>query len=113
MPFISTKTSVSVSDAKREEIKKLFGKAIEIFPGKSERWLMLSFEDNIKMYFAGSDASAAFVEVMLLGKGSSTSFDKMTAEVCKIISGTLEIPQDRIYVKYEECDHWGWNGGNF
>jgi hypothetical protein len=113
MPYISTKTSVPVSDEKREAIKKSFGKAIEIFPGKSERWLMLSFEDNAKMYFAGSDSGAAFVEVKLLGRASGAAFDKMTAEICNILSKELSVPQDRIYVKYEECEHWGWNGGNF
>ena len=37
----------------------------------------------------------------------------MTTEVCKISEEELGIPQNKIYVKYEEVENWGWNGRNF
>jgi hypothetical protein len=37
----------------------------------------------------------------------------MTAALCKIYEHELGIPKDRIYVTYQEAEHWGWNGGNF
>ena len=37
----------------------------------------------------------------------------MTAAVTKIVSEELEIPAQRIYIQYEECSYWGWNGNNF
>jgi len=69
MPYINTKTTVTVNLEKREAIKKKFGKAIELIPGKSENWLMGSFDDKSAMYFKGSDERPlAFVEVKLFGK---------------------------------------------
>ena len=114
MPCIQTITSVSVSDAQKALLKERYGKAIEIFPGKTERWLMLTLCDNTPVAMAGNDTeSAAFVEVSLLGKSDRAHFERMTAEICGILQDVLSIRPDRVYVKYEEVAHWGWNGGNF
>ena len=37
----------------------------------------------------------------------------MTAAVTQILSEELSLAPDRIYVQYEEVNHWGWNGSNF
>jgi len=37
----------------------------------------------------------------------------MTADVCTLLAKETGISPDRIYVKYEEVFHWGWNGSNF
>ena len=114
MPCIQTPTSVSVSDAQKALLQARFGKAIEIFPGKTERWLMCTLCDNVPVCMAGDgDAPAAFVEVSLLGKSDRAHFERMTAEICDILADVLSIRPDRVYVKYEEVAHWGWNGGNF
>jgi len=114
MPYIKTRTTVGIDKNKEISIKTKLGKAIEAFPGKTENWLMVDFEDNCRIYFRGEDSEAsAYVEVKLLGKGNESSFDKMTALVCDILNDELSIPKDRIYVKYEEVEHWGWNGSNF
>ena len=114
MPYISTTTTVSVSAEKEAILKTKLGKAIEILPGKTEKWLMLSFEDNVRMYFAGDNSKpCAMVEVNLLGSAAPEYYEKMTAEVCDVFSDVLSIPKDRIYVKYEESLNWGWNGSNF
>ena len=114
MPCIQTTTSVTISDADRKTLQTRFGKAIEIFPGKTERWLMLTFADNTPVCMAGDgDTAAAFVEVSLLGKSDRAHFERMTAEICAILRDVLSIPPHRVYVKYTEVDHWGWNEGNF
>ena len=43
MPFIGSKITVKVSKEKKEIIKKRLGEAIELVPGKSERFLMVGF----------------------------------------------------------------------
>ena len=114
MPFINSKLSVSLTAEKEEEIKQKLGKAIELIPGKSENWLMVGFEDNYKLYFKGEKApKIAFVEVKIFGKASGSAYDSLTAAICDIYNETLGIPKDKIYVKYEEVDYWGWNGSNF
>ena len=68
MPFINTKVNVEISEEKEKELKERLGKAIEIIPGKSEQWLMLGFEDNIRLYFRGdNNCKIAFVEVKVFG----------------------------------------------
>lgn len=114
MPYISTKTTVKLSNEKCEAIKARLGKAIELIPGKSENWLMLSFEGDSVMYFKGkNDRPLAFVEVKLFGKASGNAYDRLTKEITDILGDELNIQPDCIYVKYEEASTWGWNGSNF
>lgn len=113
MPFINSKVSVAMSQEKKEAVKAKLGEAIALIPGKSERWLMVGFEDSYDLYFQGNqDAPTAFVEVKVYGGASATVFEKLTSVICDIYQEELGIPQNRIYVKYEEVENWGWNGSN-
>ena len=38
MPFINSKVTVKMTDDKKEGVKKKFGEAIKLIPGKSENW---------------------------------------------------------------------------
>ncbi len=69
MPVIHTHVSVSTTPEQREALKAAYGKAITAVPGKSEGWLMCPFEDNMPIYFGGSDDQpAAYVEVNVFGR---------------------------------------------
>ena len=114
MPFINVKTNVSLDDTAKNTIESRRSKAISLIPGKSEAWLMLAFEDNMSMYFKGDNsADYAYVEVSLFGGASDAAYDRLTAAISEIISETLGIDSSNIYIKYEEAEHWGWNGSNF
>lgn len=114
MPCIETKVNVEITKEKEEILKNKFGKAISILPGKSESWLMLSFEDKCRLYFKGTDKPGiAYVEVKIFGKADAQSYERLTAEITKILNEELGISPSRIYVKYEEVENWGWNGSNF
>lgn len=114
MPMIQTKTSIKITEAQELELKSRLGEAIAILPGKSEQWLMTSFEDNCRMYFRGDNsAPLAFIEVKVFGSVNPTAADKLTAKICEIFDSVLGIAPDNVYVKYEEVSLWGWNGGNF
>ncbi len=114
MPYIDTKTTVKLTKEKKDALAKRFGKAISIIPGKSEAHLMLGFQDEIKMYFAGETGKPmAFVEVKILGTSTREHFSNLTAEICSILNEELGIDGDCVYVQYVEATHWGWNGSNF
>lgn len=114
MPYIRTTVSNELTDEKREAIKTKLGQAIALIPGKSESWLMLSFEDNMKMYFRGDESEDyAYLEVSLFGSASDAAYDRLTAALSEIINEELGIGRENIYIKYEEAEHWGWNGNNF
>ena len=59
MPVIHTHVSVPTTPEQREALKAAYGKAITAVPGKSEGWLMCPFEDNMPIYFCGSDDQPA------------------------------------------------------
>lgn len=113
MPFINIKTNEAVSKDVQTELKAAFGQAITKIPGKSEEWLMVGIEPDYALYFKGSDAPAAMVEISIFGKASDDAYDALTKEICNVVTTHLNIPADRTYVKYTEIDHWGWNNKNF
>ena len=113
MPFIDSKISVSVPQEKKEAIKSRFGQAISVL-GKGESFLMVGFDDNYDLFFAGDKVDkGAYVAISLYGKASPDAYSKMSGEVCKILEEELGIPGDRVYVTYREVSDWGWNGRNF
>ena len=114
MPFIETKTSKTITKEEEKTLVKKLGELVSIFKGKSERWLMLNFVDGERMSFSGrSDIDSAIVSVELFGSASEGEYSSFTEAVTKLISETLSLPKDRIYVKYSEYKTWGYNGENF
>ena len=99
MPFINVKTNIPVSENAQEALKTRLGQAIEAIPGKSEAWLMVGVEPECALWFQGTDAPAALVEVSVYGGAEPDA--------------VLDIDPARVYVKYAETPNWGWNGGNF
>lgn len=114
MPFIDVKTSCELNSEKTEQIKAELGKAISLIPGKSENWLMVNIADNCNLYFNGNDnKNTAFVNVSIFGETSKQNCENLTAEICKILENSTGIPSDRVYVKFEFSDMWGYNSFMF
>lgn len=114
MPYIRTTVSKELTEQNKENLKAKLGQAIALIPGKSESWLMLTFEDNMNMYFKGGcDNDYAYLEVSLFGTASDAAYDRLTAALSEIVNEELGIDRANIYIKYEEAEHWGWNGSNF
>ena len=114
MPFISTKTNKSIPADTAKKLKEAYASAIELLPGKTEKWLMLSFEGDVTMAFHGDmESPMAFLTVSLVGKAPTEAYDALTARLCAVMGDVLGIAADMVYVKYEEVDHWGWNNINF
>ncbi|MCR5097876.1 MAG: hypothetical protein K6B14_02890 [Lachnospiraceae bacterium] len=113
MPYINPKLTIPVSDEKKEAIKTRLGQAVSIL-SKPESFLMVDIEDDHDIWFAGEKVEkGAYVAVEIYGNASSDAYNRMTAEICKILGEELDIPADRVYVKYHGVNDWGWNGRNF
>lgn len=114
MPYIRTTVSKEITPEIKDNLKAKLGQAIALIPGKSESWLMLTFEDNMNMYFKGKcEDDYAYLEVSLFGSASDAAYDRLTAALSEIVNEELGIKRENIYIKYEEANHWGWNGNNF
>ncbi len=113
MPFINTKVSTEITKENEVALKSAFGEAMGLI-GKPEAYLMLSFEDNCRLWFAGDNSlPSAFIDVSILHTAPRASYEKLTEELCKAVENILGVPSDRIYVKYEETENWGHNGYMF
>lgn len=97
MPFINVKTNVSAKE-KAEDIKSALGTAITAIPGKSEGWLMVGIEGDYALWFNGSDAPAAMVEVQIYGSPSDSAMSELTSRITGVLSDALAIPPDRVYM---------------
>ena len=62
-------------------------------------------KESLSLAFSRSDC------VIMTG-GLGPTYDDMTKELTKIVSQELDIPASNVYIKYEECDIWGYNGIN-
>jgi phenylpyruvate tautomerase PptA (4-oxalocrotonate tautomerase family) len=112
MPYINTQTNVTVTNEQIKEMTAAFGKAIEIIPGKTEEWLMLRFNGDQVMAFRGDlDTPCCILEVEIAGKSTREYFNALTQELTAIMGKVLGIAPENVYVKYEEIDYWGYNGG--
>ena len=114
MPFVDVKISKKIMPEEEILLKTELGKAISVFPGKSESWLMCNIADEQHIWFKGqNDAPAAFVEVKLFGGVDAGSADQFTARISDLLEGKFGIPSSRIYVRYTGGNLWGWAGSNF
>lgn len=109
MPFIQTRTNVSINKEKELILKEEFENSITIL-GKNVNWLMLEFVGDCNMYFGGQEKKVAYVDIRLLGSASKEAYDQMTEDITDVLSKELNILPDNIYVSYLEYDNWGWNG---
>ncbi len=113
MPMIDSKITLPVSPEKKEELKTELGKLIATL-NKPEAYLMVGIADNYDLWFGGKKLDkGAYVEVSLLGSASSEAYNKLTGQICALLSDKLGIPGNAVYVTYHAVSDWGWNGQNF
>ena len=55
MPCIQIKTNVTVANDTAQAVKSQLGQIITCLPEKTEDWLMITLEDNCRMWFRGED----------------------------------------------------------
>ncbi len=114
MPFIDTRVSCEVTPAAEERMKQKMGEAIRCLAGKTEDYLMLSFTDRARLWFAGDNSvPAAMVEVSVFGGATHEDCCALTARLTALLGEELGIPADRVYVKYLATHEWGWQGEQF
>ncbi len=113
MPFIDSKVTFKLTDSQKEDIKTELGRLITTL-GKSENYLMVSIEDACDLWLAGKKLEkGAYVAVSLYGSAPAAAYDKLTGQICALLSDRLGIPGSAVYVTYHPVQDWGWNGSNF
>ena len=113
MPFIDSKLTMKITDRQKEEIKAELGRLIATL-NKSEAYLMVGIEDSCDLWLGGKKLDkGAYVAVSLYGSAPKESYDRLTGQICELLSEKLGIPGNAVYVTYHPVSDWGWNGRNF
>ena len=113
MPFIDSKITVKITPEQKEEIKTELGRLIGTL-NKSEDYLMVGIEDSYDLWLGGKKLDkGAYVAVSLFGNAPRESYDRLTGQICGLLSEKLGIPGSAVYVTYHPVSEWGWNVKNF
>lgn len=111
MPFIKVRTNCPISPEQEIALKARMGKAIGLVPGKSEKYLLLAFEDNARLWLRGKkDAPTAYIEAAIFGNESHAGYPAFTAAVAELFYEVLGIPKENVYIQYGDISSWGVGG---
>ena len=107
-----SKVNVHVDVEQEFKIKSRLGKAIEILPGLSEKFLLTGIESNCALYLRGEKIPTAYVEVSVFGNEIHLGYEKFSLAVTEIFVDVLNIPPQNVYIKFSDIAAWSV-GGNF
>lgn len=108
MPFVRSKVSCPITEEEEILLKSGLGRAIELIPGKTEDYLLLSFEDKCSLWLRGrNDEPIAYIEAAVFGNEYHTGYMAFTREVTRIFRKVLNIPAENIYIRFEDINAWG------
>lgn len=111
MPYLNIVTNQNL-DA-QPDLLATASKTVSNATGKSETYVMITAHHNPNMIMGGSDAPLAFLDYRALGLPSDRS--AFSDALCQMITDTLSIPGDRIYISMTDAErqNWGWNHQTF
>ena len=110
MPLISVETNQKLPD----DALKALSKAVADTLGKPESYVMLKYQHNPDMLFAGTTQPLAYLQLKSLGFPESR-----TKEFSSVLTQALQehasIPADRVYIEFSNPERhmWGWNNSTF
>lgn len=114
MPLINSNVTVKLSEEEKDFLKAKMGEIIKEIPGKTEEWLMVSFDDDKTIYFKGQKMDhAAFVEVKIFGNTERIYKNNVADSLSSLFEEKLNIPKNSIYITFVEVKDWAWNGELF
>jgi phenylpyruvate tautomerase len=114
MPLLSIETNQTADDATIARLIRTASRVVAEQLGKPERYVMVRFNHNPDMLFAGEDAALAYLELKSIGL-SEAETGELSARLCGFMEEELKVPRDRVYIEFASAPRklWGWNGGTF
>ena len=111
MPLIKVQTSLTKIENSNALLNSLSSQVSQL-TSKPEQYVMAILETNVAMTFGASDSPCCYIEVKSIGSLEPTL---MSEKICNLISDTIKIPTNRIYICFEDIEpgKWGFNGNTF
>ena len=111
MPFIMSKVNIQLNSAQEFQLKSRLGKAMELLPGLSEKYLLAGFESNHHFYLRGDNLQKiAYIEVSIFANENHIGYEEFSAEVTRIFAEILSIPPQNVYIKFVDIPCWSVGG---
>jgi phenylpyruvate tautomerase len=114
MPILKLETTVALSDEQRNTLLGSLSKVVAGTIGKPEQFVMVSISHSA-MLMSGEAGMVAFVDLRSIGGLTREVNRKLSQQVGQLLSDTLGITPNRIYLNFTEIEagNWGWNGSTF
>lgn len=114
MPYLSITTNQPLSDAQRDPLLRDASALVAAQLGKPERYVLVAWQHNPAMCFAGSADPLAYLELKSIGLPADATAD-LSAALCDFVGERLGIAAERVYVEFADAARhmWGWNGATF
>ena len=114
MPILRIKTNVKTSkEIHYRLMSKASGLVAELL-SKPEKYVMISFEDDVSMVFSTSDEPTAYLELKSIGLSVERTAE-LSKHLCSLLESELDIAKERIYIEFfdEPRQMFGWNSSTF
>jgi phenylpyruvate tautomerase PptA (4-oxalocrotonate tautomerase family) len=114
MPLLKLETTVALNDEKKKALLAELSGIMAQTTGKPEQYVMIT-ASSAAILMSGQAGEAAFVDVRGIGGLTETVNRQLTQKICQLLSQTLGVPPDRIYLNFTDvkAGNWGWNGNTF
>ena len=111
MPLIHVHTSAG-NIQNQDSILKTLSLELSNLTKKPENYVMAILQTDLAMTFGGTNSPCCYIEVKSIG---ALNPSEMTKKLCTLIEDLLKIPQNRIYISFEDIngEDWGFNGNTF
>lgn len=114
MPFINTKTNLALTGAQEAALVSGLGRAIELVPGKTQDSLMLSFEENCRLFLKGEgEKPMAYLTVAVFGNPFHCGYEQLSQAIADLFHQAVGIDRTRVFIKYEDIPSWSVGGWTF
>ena len=113
MPFVRVKTNRTFEPSAELELKTRIGEAISLIPGKSEDFLLLTFEDDMHIWWHGSNEHpVVYIEASAFATEDRKGYPEFTEAVTQAFSEVLQMPAENVYIQFSDIPGWSV-GGNY
>lgn len=107
MPFIDVKASCGITAEQELRLKEGLGEAIRRIPGKDESRLMISFQGDQRMWYAGGNGG---VTVMVQTAIYGTTTPEAIEDFGQAAVGLMrrELGADNVYLRMSQGADWAF-----
>ncbi|CAI5501679.1 unnamed protein product [Closterium sp. Naga37s-1] len=115
MPTLNVQTNVPGDNVVITDVMKDLSKVMAKVLDRPEEYVMISVKTSIPMCFAGTEAPAAYAELISIGGLGPDTNKKLSAAISEILEAKLTVPLNRFYIKFYDVKRsdFGWNGSTF